>query len=248
MSQLNEYTGTFELEFERPLTGAEVDAYRNLVRRRGQREPVAHLVGQREFWSLQLEITSDVLIPRPETELLVEVALRQIPPAAPWRVADLGTGSGAVAIAIAMERPQCELQASDCSAAALAVARRNAQRHAPGRIRFHLGSWLEPLKGPFDVVVGNPPYVAQADPHLLRGDCRFEPAAALTPGPDPLAAIREIVSSALPRLAPGGLLALEHGCDQGQTVRDLLREGGYQEVETLSDAAGLERVTVGRKR
>lgn len=218
-----------------------------LVDRRAAGEPVAYLLGRREFWSLPLSVTADVLIPRPETECLVETALTFIPDDAAWRVADLGTGSGAVALAIATERPRCEVHASESSPRALRVAERNFTAIAPGRVSLHLGSWLEPLPGSFHVIVSNPPYVAAGDPHLGEGDCRFEPREALTPGADGLAAIRQIAADALPRLEPGGLLAFEHGFDQGAASRALLRELGYVDVATRHDLEGHERVTLGRK-
>ena len=221
--------------------------FTDLVARRLAGEPIAYLVGEREFWSLPIQVTPDVLIPRPETELLVETALAFIPVGAAWRVADLGTGSGAIALAIACERPSCEVHATELSEAALAVAARNVEAIAPGRVRLHRGSWLEPLQGRFRVIVANPPYVAAADPHLAAGDCRFEPSAALTPGPDGLAAIRRIAQDALPCLEPGGLLAFEHGYDQATAVRAVLEELGYEEIETRHDLEGRDRVTCGRK-
>ena len=221
--------------------------YRELVERRVDGEPIAYLTGIREFWSLPLQVTPDVLIPRPETELLVEIVLQFISREAAWRVADLGTGSGAVALAIACERPACEVHATDCSSAALRVARRNVAAIAPGRVQLHHGSWLDPLTGRFHVIVSNPPYVAKDDPHLATGDCRFEPRAALTPGPDGLAAIRRLARESLPHLEPGGLLAFEHGYEQGAAARALLDELGYRQVDTGLDLEGRERVTMGRK-
>jgi release factor glutamine methyltransferase len=223
-------------------------AFLALVDRRATGEPVAYLLGRREFWSLPLSVTADVLIPRPETERLVETALAFIPDDAAWRVADLGTGSGAVALAIATERPRCEVHASESSPCALQVAERNVAAIAPGRVSLHLGSWLEPLPGRFHVIVSNPPYVAAGDPHLAEGDCRFEPREALTPGADGMAAIRRIAADALPRLEPGGLLAFEHGFDQGAASRELLRKLGYVDVATRRDLEGRERVTSGRNR
>lgn len=223
-------------------------AFLALVDRRAGGEPVAYLLGRREFWSLPLSVTADVLIPRPETECLVETVLAFIPDDATWRVADLGTGSGAVALAIATERPRCEIHASESSPRALQVAERNVAEIAPGRVSLHLGSWLEPLPGRFHVIVSNPPYVAAGDPHLAEGDCRFEPREALTPGADGMAAIRRIAQDALPRLEPGGLLAFEHGFDQGAASRALLRELGYVDVATRCDLDGRERVTLARKK
>ena len=225
----------------------DADAFLHLADRRARGEPLAYLTGRREFWSLPLQVTPDVLIPRPETELLVETALEYITKDAAWRIADLGTGCGAVAIAIACERPRCELHATDCSAAALQVARVNVDSLAPGRVSLHLGTWLDPLKGCFHVIVSNPPYVAEDDPHLQQGDCRFEPRQALTPGADGMAAIRHIAADALPRLEAGGLLAFEHGYDQGEASRALLAALGYAEVRTVRDLEGRERVSCGVK-
>jgi len=230
---------------EQDVSASKQRIFRELVARRSGGEPIAYLTGEREFWSLPLKVTPDVLIPRPETELLVETALEFIPPGANWRVADLGTGSGAIALAIACERPYCDVHATELSEAALAVAARNIEAIAAGRVRLHRGSWLQPLQGRFRVIVANPPYVAANDPHLSEGDCRFEPAAALTPGPDGLAAIRQIARDALPCLEAGGLLAFEHGFDQGEGARQLLRELGYRQVETRKDLEGHERVTAG---
>lgn len=218
-----------------------------LVRRRQRGEPIAYLTGQREFWSLPLKVTPDVLIPRPETELLVEAALARIPADAQWRVVDLGTGSGAIAIAIARMRELCEVHATEISSAALAVAMENAEIIVPGRIRFHQGSWLSPLQGLFQFIVSNPPYVAMGDPHLQQGDVRYEPVTALSPGTDGLAAIRQIAGDALLLLDNRGWLAIEHGFEQGEKVRKIMEGLGYSGVDTLKDLADLERVTVGRK-
>ena len=192
-----------------------------------------------------LKITPDVLIPRSETELLVETALKLIPKMAAWRVADLGTGSGAIALALAIERPNCEVHATEYSQAALQLAMENGKAIAPGRVRFHQGSWLEPLEGRFEVLVSNPPYVAANDPHLKQGDCRFEPADALTPGRDALAAIRRIADESRRYLQEGGTLAFEHGFDQGPALGQLLSEMGYSGVETIQDLEKRDRVTLG---
>jgi len=225
----------------------KLDEFQHLLERRQQGEPIAHLTGQREFWSLALKITPDVLIPRPETELLVEAALARIPADAQWRVVDLGTGSGAIAIAIASERKLCEVHATENNAPALAVAMENAEAIVPGRIRFHSGSWLSPLQGPFQFIVSNPPYVEMDDPHLQQGDVRFEPVDALSPGHDGLAAIRSIAADSLPLLGHRGWLAFEHGFDQGKGVRKIMERLGYCDVETLKDLAAQDRVTLARK-
>ena len=229
-------------------SGAEKrDYFLQLVRRRQLGEPIAYITGTREFWSLRLKVSPGVLIPRSETELLVETALARIPPDVRWRIADLGTGSGAIALAIAHERRNCEIHATDISDEALAIARDNARTLGMGHIHFHSGAWLAPLEGVFHCILSNPPYVAGADPHMNQGDCRFEPTIALSPGTDALASIKQIAAAALPCLENNGLLAFEHGFDQGTDCRQLIGELGYGEIETMKDLAGLERVTIGRK-
>jgi release factor glutamine methyltransferase len=231
---------------EAELTERQGREFRTLVDRRSKGEPVAYLTGTREFWSLPLKVTPDVLIPRPETELLVEAALEFVPADAGWRIADLGTGSGAVAIALARERPGCEVHATEYDPAAFEVARENIGRLAPGRVRLHQGPWLGPLDGRFHLIVSNPPYVGSGDPHLQQGDCRFEPADALTPGPDAMAAIRLIAEGARSCLEPGGMLAFEHGYDQGGASLRLLRELGYEEPRCRKDLEGRDRISSGR--
>lgn len=223
-------------------------AFEAMVARREGGEPVAYITGRRGFWSLELEVTPATLIPRPETELLVELALARLPMAQPRRVVDLGTGSGAIALAIAQERPLASVSAVDLSADALAVARGNARRLGLERIRFLHGTWMTPLSGEsFDLIVSNPPYIEAADPHLDQGDLRFEPATALASGGDGLDAIREIVASAPAHLERGGWLLLEHGWNQGAAVRALLEQAGYAEVFTAPDLERRDRVSGGRR-
>jgi len=231
------------------LTAERQSRLEALLARRARGEPVAYLTGKREFWSLELTVTPDVLIPRPETELLVEQALARIPKDAAWTVADLGTGSGAVALAIAHERPRCRVIATDASVSALAVARANAERLGLGNVEFRHGEWLAPLDNEVvDLIVSNPPYVAEGDPHLDQGDLRFEPRAALVAGPDGLDALRRIAADARAHLRPGGWLLLEHGYDQAGAVRALVSDSGYREVASYRDLAGHERVTGGCRR
>jgi len=226
------------------LEPAQVDAFQALVRRRRQGEPVAYITGCRGFWSLELEVTRATLIPRPETELLVELALERLP--ADAQVADLGTGSGAIALAIAHERPDAQVTATDASADALAVARRNAAKHGLARVRFLHGDWLAPLTGQrFHMVVSNPPYIESADPHLQQGDLRFEPATALASGVDGLDDIRRIVEGARKHLQPGGWLLMEHGWNQGEAVRAVLQAAGYGDVFTSQDLEQRDRVSGG---
>jgi release factor glutamine methyltransferase len=222
-------------------------AYAALVDRRAAGEPLAYITGRRGFWSLDLEVTPATLIPRPETELLVEQALQRLPADTACDVADLGTGSGAIALAIACERPCARVVATDASAAALVVARRNAERHGIANAVFMHGDWMAPLAGcRFEMVVSNPPYIEAADPHLGQGDLRFEPAAALASGADGLDDIRRIVREAREHLRPGAWLLFEHGWNQGDAARQLLREAGYDEVFTARDLERRERVSGGR--
>jgi release factor glutamine methyltransferase len=228
-----------------PLDDARCADAAELFRRRRLGEPVAYILGVREFYGLDLEVTPDVLIPRPETELLVELALRRIADGA-RRVLDLGTGSGAIAIAIARSAPQAEVWASDASPAALAIARENAARYAP-RVRLVQSDWFASLGGErFDVIVSNPPYVAEGDPHLDEADVRFEPRGALVGGFDGLDCIRGIAREARDHLVPGGWLAFEHGYDQAAQCRALLAERGFADVASWPDLAGVPRVTGGR--
>ncbi len=222
-------------------------AFMALMRRRAAGEPVAYLTGMRAFWTLDLEVGPAVLIPRPETECLVELALQRLPEDKAMRVADLGTGSGAIALAIACERPFAQVLATDASAAALAVARGNAARLGLTHIGFARGDWCMALgAAAFDLIVSNPPYIAAGDPHLAAGDLRFEPVAALVAGDDGLAAIRTIVRDAAFHLRPGGWLLLEHGWEQGAAVRDLLAAAGYVDVASERDLEDRERVSLGR--
>ena len=232
-------------ELELPASRSE--AFRKLVKQRAAGQPVAYLVESSEFWSLPLKVNPSVLIPRPDTERLVEAALSKIPESADWRIADLGTGSGAIALAIASERPKCEIHATDISPAAVGVARENARQLGYSQVKVHRGSWTEPLKGKFHLVVSNPPYIDANDPHLDRGDLRFEPRSALCPGTDGLSAIREISQLAQAILVDGGWLMFEHGWEQGPATRQVMKEAAYTRLETLKDLQNHDRVTVGEK-
>jgi release factor glutamine methyltransferase len=220
--------------------------FRGLVRQRSLGTPIAYLTGTRSFWTLELTVSADVLIPRPETELLVETALSLIPAGTTQRVADLGTGSGAIALALAKERPRWEVHATDLSAPALEVAKENARRNGLEQVQFHQGCWTQPLDGTFDLIVSNPPYVAQDDVHLLQGDCRFEPRMALTPGGDGLSAFRQIATESRTLLNGGGWLLFEHGWDQGLALSAILKSAGYADIHTIRDLAGIERVCCGK--
>jgi len=228
------------------LGGVEAARFEELVARRVAGEPVAYLTGRRGFWQFDLQVTPATLIPRPETELLVELALDRLPGDRPWRVADLGTGSGAIALALAYERPNAQVIATDASVAALDVARGNAAA-LKSRVEFRAGSWFDPLAGErFDLIASNPPYIADDDMHLGQGDLRHEPRSALASGSDGLDAIRVIAAGAAAHLQPGGWLLVEHGWQQAEAVRALLRAAGLLEVRTASDLENRDRVTLGR--
>jgi release factor glutamine methyltransferase len=221
--------------------------FETLLSRRAQGEPVAYLTGRRGFWAFDLAVSPDTLIPRPETERLVELALERTSSTPGLRMADLGTGSGAIALALAHERRQARVVAVDVSEGALAVAQANAQALGLDNVEFRHGDWLAPLAGErFDLIASNPPYIADGDPHLQAGDLRFEPAGALSSGPDGLGAIDIIVRDAPAHLLPGGWLLLEHGWDQGESVRGLLQAAGFDTVETHRDLEDRDRVTLGR--
>ena len=222
-------------------------AFFALAKRRRDGEPVAYLTGRREFWGLDLAVTPAVLIPRPETETLVEVALARLPVDRGVRVLDLGTGSGAIALALAHERPQAEILATDVAPEALDVARGNAARLAIGNVTFLRSDWYAGvLPDRYDAIVANPPYIALDDPHLREGDLRFEPRGALASGVTGLSALATTVGGARDRLVPGGFLAVEHGFDQGDAVRKLFEASRFVAVEASRDLAGIWRVVVGQ--
>ena len=230
---------------ERTLSAEEAARYGALVQRRLNGEPVAYIVGQREFFGLPFEVSEAVLIPRPDTELLVELTLDRLPPQG--RVLDMGTGSGAIAVALAHTRKDAEVTALDVSPAALAVAQRNAANNG-ARVTFLQSDWYSALQGaaPFDVIASNPPYIASGDRHLSEGDLRYEPVDALTDHADGLSALRIIIAGAPAHLKPQGWLLMEHGYDQSAAVRALLTAAGYSEVQSWRDLAGIERVSGGR--
>jgi len=230
---------------ENILDEVELNTYKHLIQRRLQGEPIAHITGEKEFWSLPLKISADVLIPRPDTELLVEVALLQIPEHRACKIADLGTGSGAIAIALASERPYSKITATDISAKALSIAEENAQTLGLKNIRFTISHWCNQLNDhEFDIIASNPPYIAEGDPHLGLGDLPHEPASSLTSGSDGLNDIRVIIDQARHYLKPTGKLILEHGYDQQESVARLLSSAGYSGVECHRDLAGNPRVAI----
>ena len=229
----------------------EQHLYLELIRRRQAGEPVAYLTGRREFHNLALMVDHHVLIPRPETEVLVEKTLDVLADRPQARVADLGTGSGAIALAIAREKPAWQITATDCSSGALGVAQENAKTLQIDNIEFVQateGGWFEPLAGrTFSAIVSNPPYVAAGDPHLEQGDLRFEPAHALISGENGLADIRAIIGGSQVHLEEDGWLLIEHGYEQGEAVRQLFSSAGFRDVATTRDLSGNERMTSGRK-
>ena len=230
---------------ERQLTEEEAARLSALVGRRIGGEPIAYIVGQREFFGLPFRVTPAVLIPRPDTELIVELALERLPAQA--RMLDMGTGSGAIAVAVAHTRPDAQVTALDVSEEALAVARANAEANG-ARVRFLRSDWFAALEGDtFELVVSNPPYIASGDEHLAQGDLRFEPADALTDHADGLSDLRTIIVGAAAHLAPDGWLLLEHGYDQAEAVHALLTDAGYLEAQSWRDLAGIERVSGGRR-
>ncbi|MGC0151796.1 peptide chain release factor N(5)-glutamine methyltransferase [Chromobacterium vaccinii] len=233
---------------ERELPAEAAAVFDALAARRLAGEPMAYLLGVREFYGRDFRVDPAVLIPRPETEHLIELALGKVDRNVSARVADLGTGSGIVAVTLALEAAPWSVCAVDVSAEALAVARGNAEALAAG-VDFRLGSWFEPLDADarFELIVSNPPYIERDDRHLAEGDLRFEPRGALTDEADGLACLREIAAGAPRRLAAGGWLMVEHGYDQGEAVRGLFAAAGLAQVETVRDLAGQDRVTIGRK-
>jgi release factor glutamine methyltransferase len=232
---------------EQELDAASNACYAAMLQRRLLGEPIAHILGEREFFGLNFKVTPATLIPRPETELLVELALQHLPQGRACRVLDLGTGSGAIALSIAYSLPGAEVMAVDASAAALQVARENAQRLGIANASFLLSDWFFALEAQcFDLIVSNPPYIAAGDVHLSQGDVRFEPITALASGADGLDDIRRIAARAGDFLRQSAWLLLEHGYDQAQAVREILKENGYSEIFSAKDIAGIERVSAGK--
>lgn len=233
---------------ERLLTQPQEDSFRALVQKRANGQPVAYLIGKREFWSLELQVSEDTLIPRPDTETLVDVALELLTPKQKPSVADLGTGSGAIALALCSERPDAEVIATDQSPEALDVAKVNAAALHLNQLQFSAGSWFDALPNEqrYDLIVSNPPYIRTQDPHLEQGDVRFEPRTALTSGDSGLDDLRHLIALAPEHLKDGGWLALEHGYDQAETVCDLMRRAGYTQVANRLDLGENPRVSFGQ--
>lgn len=240
-------TRTFILAFgETVLTDAQCEQLGALLARRQRGEPIAHLIGVREFWSLPLFVSPATLIPRPDTECLVEQALARLPDTA-CRILDLGTGTGAIALALASERPDCDVVAVDRMADAVALALRNKAHLAIPNVRILQSDWFSALQGQsFEMIVSNPPYIDAQDPHLSQGDVRFEPLSALVADDQGMADIAHIIAQGRHVLTPGGFLLLEHGWQQGALVRDAFSQAGYTQIETCRDYGDNERITLGR--
>ncbi|RKZ67127.1 MAG: peptide chain release factor N(5)-glutamine methyltransferase [Gammaproteobacteria bacterium] len=222
--------------------------FQSLIEQRQQGHPIAHLTGKREFWSLELTVNKDTLIPRPETELLVETALQMIPENAAFNILDLGTGSGAIAIAIASERPDCKIVATDINKNTLTIAKENAETHRIENIQFYLSDWYKNIPSQsFDLIVSNPPYIRQDDEHLSQGDVRFEPELALVAGADGMQAINMIVENAKHYLASDACLLIEHGYDQKPLVQEAFLKHDFKRVKTFQDLSGQDRITLGYK-
>ncbi len=233
---------------EKELLGSELEAVQKLLQRRIDGEPIAYILAKRDFWDFSVEVTKATLIPRPETELLVELVLQRFDPIGEYEIADLGTGSGILAIALAREFSCSRVSAVDLSPDALEVAGRNVESMQLPNIDLFCGSWFAPLAGKlFDLIVSNPPYIEDEDNHLNQGDVRFEPRSALASGADGLDDIRVIAEHSVNHLRAGGVLAVEHGYLQGEKVREIFIAAGLQQVETMKDLQGHDRVTLGIK-
>jgi release factor glutamine methyltransferase len=232
---------------ERIVSSEAAQAFDGYLQRRRTGEPVAYILGQQGFWSIDLEVATHTLIPRPETEMLVETALELLPGAIPHRLLDLGTGTGAIALSLAKDRAQWNVTGVDRVQEAVDLAERNRQRLHLDNAQIKLSHWFSAVEGQrFDLILSNPPYIADNDPHLVQGDVRFEPSSALTSGADGLDDLRIIVSQAPAHLQAGGWLLLEHGYDQGSAVRELLNRHGFEQIQTRRDLGEHERITFGR--
>lgn len=232
---------------ERIVSSEAAQAFDRYLQRRRAGEPVAYILGQQGFWNIDLEVATHTLIPRPETEMLVETALELLPGTIPHRLLDLGTGTGAIALSLAKDRPQWQVTAVDRVEEAVSLAERNRQRLHLDNAQVLRSHWFSAVEGQrFDLILSNPPYIASDDPHLVEGDVRFEPSSALVSGADGLDDLRLIVSQAPGHLEPGGWLLLEHGYDQGVAVRELLSGHGFEQIQTRRDLGDHERITFGR--
>ena len=233
---------------DRTLSTDELDAYQQLIERRKNGQPIAYLTGEREFWSRSFIVSPDVLIPRPDTELLIDITQQKFTPSQSFSILDLGTGSGAIAITLALEFPNASVTAVDSSTKALAIANKNSQRLNSHQLEFVQSDWFKQVPTQaFDLIVSNPPYICQTDPHLLDGDVRFEPNSALIAMDEGLLDIKNIISNAPKYLKPYGILLFEHGYQQGTAVKSLLESLGFKSIEQFKDIQGHTRATLGNK-
>ena len=231
---------------EHELNQQQLKSFQEKLKQRLQGEPIAHILGERGFWSLNLTVTADTLIPRPDTERLVELALGIIPEKAQWKILDLGTGTGAIALSLAKEKPNCFITATDQSSAALDIAKQNAIKNQISNIEFIQSDWFAELENKqFDMIVSNPPYIKESDPHLQQGDVRFEPLSALTSGSDGLNDIRRIIKGSQEHLKTQGVLLIEHGYDQADKVCNLLKASNFTKVSDFKDDNDNPRVATG---
>ena len=232
---------------EQTLSSNEINSFNELITQRSAGHPIAHLIKEKEFWSMALEVTTDTLIPRPETEILVDAALNRIPKDSSYSILELGTGSGAISIAIASERPLTNITATDIKEGVLKVARSNAESHQLNNITFEKADWFDiKNSSTYDLIVSNPPYISNDDPHLRQGDVRFEPESALVSGNEGLDDLNIIITGAKKYLNTNGWLLLEHGYQQGNAVRQLMQENNFSTISTLKDYSDLDRVSVGQ--
>ena len=231
---------------EHLLTQEQLNTFQQQLEQRLQGKPIAHILGERGFWSLNLKVTEDTLIPRPDTERLVELALECIPEKSKWTILDLGTGTGAIALSLAKEHPSCFITATDQSPATIEVAKQNAENNNISNIEFIQSDWFSNLENQlFDIIVSNPPYIKENDPHLKQGDVRFEPMSALTSGTDGLNDIRKIIKDSHGHLTENGVLLIEHGYDQADAVCDLLKAENFTKVSNFKDYNDNQRVSIG---
>ena len=233
---------------DRSLSTEELDAYQQLIERRKNGQPIAYLTGEREFWSRSFIVSPDVLIPRPDTELLIDITQQKFTPSQAFSILDLGTGSGAIAITLALEFPNASVTAVDSSTKALAIANKNSQRLNSHKVGFIHSDWFKQVPTQaFDLIVSNPPYICQTDPHLLDGDVRFEPNSALIAMDQGLLDIKNIIANAPVYLKPNGILLFEHGYQQGKPIKSLLELLGFKSIEQFQDIQGHTRATLGKK-
>lgn len=230
---------------EQKLDTQQTTSFHKLLEQRLQGNPIAHILGERGFWSLNLKVTTDTLIPRPDTERLVELALERIPEKSQWKILDLGTGTGAIALSLAKEKPDCFITATDHSIAALDIAKQNATENKISNIEFIQSDWFVNINNQqFNMIVSNPPYIKENDPHLKQGDVRFEPLSALTSGKDGLNDIRTIIQNSQRQLKKNGVLLIEHGYEQAGAVCELLKAANFTQVDNFKDYNGNPRVSV----